>query len=66
MADYIYNETRYKMLTKFRPDEAKRLAALAEQDAAGRWRLYQHLAAMDYAKQEEPATGSKEPVPTGR
>jgi len=47
LADYAYNETRYTMLTKSKPDEAKRLMELAQQDVADRWSMYQYLAARD-------------------
>jgi pyruvate-ferredoxin/flavodoxin oxidoreductase len=43
---YIYNETRYTMLTHSDPDAAKRLLKLAEEDVHNRWRDYQNLAAM--------------------
>jgi len=46
--DYAYNETRYTMLTKSKPEEAKRLIELAQQDVDSRWGLYQQLAAMNY------------------
>jgi pyruvate-ferredoxin/flavodoxin oxidoreductase len=46
LKDYIYNETRYTMLVKSNPDEAKRLLALAEEDVGSRWKLYQHWAHM--------------------
>ena len=42
---YAYHETRYGMLTLSHPDEARRLLALAQDDVAQRWRLYEHLAA---------------------
>jgi pyruvate-ferredoxin/flavodoxin oxidoreductase len=42
--EYAYTETRYKMLTKSNPEEAKRLMALAEQDAKGRWKTYEEMA----------------------
>ncbi|NIA21096.1 MAG: pyruvate:ferredoxin (flavodoxin) oxidoreductase [Anaerolineaceae bacterium] len=48
LKDYIYNETRYKMLTVSKPEVAKRLLGLAEQDVASRWRMYEFLASMDY------------------
>lgn len=41
----IYSENRFKMLTRSNPDEAKRLAKLAQTDADTRWQLYQALAA---------------------
>jgi pyruvate-ferredoxin/flavodoxin oxidoreductase len=43
---YIYNETRYTMLTHSQPEEAKRLLKLAEEDVQERWKLYSYLAAM--------------------
>ena len=43
---YIYNETRYKMLSLSQPESAKRLLEEAEGDVQSRWRLYQYLAAM--------------------
>jgi pyruvate-ferredoxin/flavodoxin oxidoreductase len=44
LKDYIYNETRYTMLVKSNPDEAKRLLALAEEDVATHWKLYDYMA----------------------
>ncbi|MCL5742992.1 MAG: 4Fe-4S dicluster domain-containing protein, partial [Acidobacteria bacterium] len=46
LKDYIYNETRYTMLAKSNPDEAKRLLELAQEDVNVRWRLYEHWASM--------------------
>jgi pyruvate-ferredoxin/flavodoxin oxidoreductase len=43
---YIYNETRYTMLTHSDPEAAKHLLKLAEEDVRDRWRDYQNLAAM--------------------
>jgi pyruvate-ferredoxin/flavodoxin oxidoreductase len=40
----MYSENRFKMLTRSNPDEAKRLAKLAQTDADTRWQLYQALA----------------------
>ena len=42
LKDYIYNETRYSMLAKSNPEEAKRLLVLAEEDVSSRWKLYEH------------------------
>jgi pyruvate-ferredoxin/flavodoxin oxidoreductase len=44
--EYAYGEIRYKMLTKSDPAAAKRLIELAQKDVTSRWRLYQHMAAM--------------------
>jgi pyruvate-ferredoxin/flavodoxin oxidoreductase len=46
LKDYIYNETRYTMLVKSNPEEAKRLLALAEADVQHRWKTYEYLASM--------------------
>jgi pyruvate-ferredoxin/flavodoxin oxidoreductase len=43
-ADYAYTEARYKMLTKSNPAEAKRLMALAEEDARRRYRIFEEMA----------------------
>ena len=43
---YIYNETRFKMLSLSQPESAKRLLDAAQGDVEARWRLYQYLAAM--------------------
>ncbi|HUU60250.1 MAG TPA: pyruvate:ferredoxin (flavodoxin) oxidoreductase, partial [Phycisphaerae bacterium] len=58
--EYAYNETRYKMLTKSNPEEAKRLIQLAQKDATDRWRLYRQMAAMQYGPEQEQAA----PKPT--
>jgi pyruvate-ferredoxin/flavodoxin oxidoreductase len=46
LKDYIYNETRYTMLVKSNPEEAKRLLALAEEDVKHRWKTYEYMANM--------------------
>jgi pyruvate-ferredoxin/flavodoxin oxidoreductase len=45
LADYMYNETRFNVLTQTQPDEAERLLALAQTDVAERWKTYERLAA---------------------
>jgi pyruvate-ferredoxin/flavodoxin oxidoreductase len=50
--DYAYKETRYTMLVKSNPEEAKKLLGLAEQDVANRQRLYDYMA-------HEPADGGE-------
>ncbi len=54
LADYMYAETRFKMLTQSDPQEAQRLLKLAEQDVANRWRQYEQLAANGYVQKDEP------------
>ncbi|MCX6149607.1 MAG: pyruvate:ferredoxin (flavodoxin) oxidoreductase [Ignavibacteriales bacterium] len=45
LEDYIYKETRYKMLTKSDPEAAKHLLGLAQKEVESRWKLYERLAA---------------------
>ncbi|HEY1217478.1 MAG TPA: pyruvate:ferredoxin (flavodoxin) oxidoreductase [Bryobacteraceae bacterium] len=49
LKDFIYNETRYTMLVKSNPEEAKKLLTLAQQDVNEQWKLYDYMA-------HEPAT----------
>ena len=44
LEDYLYAETRYRMLAQSRPEEAKRLLKLAKHDVKTRYRTYQELA----------------------
>ncbi len=60
LKDYVYNETRFKMLTLSKPDEAARLLKLAEADVAQRWKLYQLWAGTASA----PAGGGATPAAT--
>ena len=46
---FAYNETRFKMLTQSKPEEAERLLKLAQQDVNDRWRMYEQLASLDYS-----------------
>ena len=57
--DYAYMETRYKMLTRSHPEQAKRLLDLAQKDATARYRFYQQFAAMHLSEEEEPAPAPK-------
>jgi pyruvate-ferredoxin/flavodoxin oxidoreductase len=47
---YIYNEARYTMLVNSNPDEAKKLLQEAQENVNERWKLYQHMAAMNFEK----------------
>ncbi len=53
LKDYVYNETRYTMLVKSNPEEAKRLLQLAEEDVTARWKVYEHMS-------HQPANGTEE------
>jgi pyruvate-ferredoxin/flavodoxin oxidoreductase len=54
VAQFMNLENRFTMLTKSRPDEARKLFELAQQDATTRWQLYEYLAGRD-CKQTAPA-----------
>lgn len=49
LEDYFYRETRYKMLTKSHPKEAKELLKIAQENVLKKWKHYEQLAAMDYS-----------------
>ena len=45
--EYLLSENRFKMLTKSKPEDAKRFFAQAQADADRRWKFYQFLAGRD-------------------
>ncbi len=47
--DFMYNETRFKMVTKMNPSAAKKFVRLAQEHAEFNWKRYSHLAQMDYS-----------------
>jgi pyruvate-ferredoxin/flavodoxin oxidoreductase len=53
--DFLSMETRFKMLTKSKPEDAKRLWAEAQRDAEARYRLYEYLAQRKFGKEPEPS-----------
>jgi len=61
--DFLLSENRFKMLTKSRPDEARRLFELAQRDADHRWDFYAYLAGRKTGGNGEgtatPAAGAK-------
>jgi pyruvate-ferredoxin/flavodoxin oxidoreductase len=42
---FLYLENRFKMLTKSKPQEARRLLEEAQKDVQTRWRMYEYLGA---------------------
>ncbi|MGP8208313.1 MAG: pyruvate:ferredoxin (flavodoxin) oxidoreductase [Acidimicrobiales bacterium] len=46
LADFVATEARYATLARTHPQQAARLAALAQADVTERWRYYEQLAAM--------------------
>lgn len=49
LEDYIYNETRYKMVKKMNPEAAKQFLAQAQKEVNRRWKQYENLAQMDFS-----------------
>ncbi|HEY4691669.1 MAG TPA: pyruvate:ferredoxin (flavodoxin) oxidoreductase [Anaerolineae bacterium] len=45
---YMYNETRFKMLTQSNPEVAKQLLVAAQEDVNRRWQMYEQLATMNF------------------
>jgi pyruvate-ferredoxin/flavodoxin oxidoreductase len=43
--EYLLQQTRFKMLTKSKPEEAERLWKMAQQDAERRYKMYEYMAA---------------------
>ena len=56
--EYLLQQTRFKMLTKSKPESAERLWKAAQQDVENRFRMYEYLS----ARQPEPALGEPEPT----
>ena len=54
---YIYNETRYTMLTRSNPEAAAKLLVEAQDDVYKRWKVYEHWASM------APPGGGNAPAP---
>ncbi|GAH18719.1 unnamed protein product, partial [marine sediment metagenome] len=46
LEEYIYNENRYKMLTRIMPEIAKKLLKEAQEGVLERWKRYERLAAI--------------------
>ena len=44
LKEYVYNETRYTMLVKSNPEQAKKLLVQAQEDVDGKWNLYDYMA----------------------
>ncbi len=51
--DYTMTETRFRMLTRFKPERAKELLAEAQENAKARWCFYEQLAGMHYGEKSE-------------
>jgi pyruvate-ferredoxin/flavodoxin oxidoreductase len=63
---FLNLENRFKMLTKSKPDEARKFFQQAQHDADTRWQLYQYMAARDFKPATNPpatpVAANSEPV----
>ena len=53
--EYAYSETRFKMLSRSKPERSKELIALGQNDVTSRWRFYEQMAAMNYGANGDSA-----------
>jgi pyruvate-ferredoxin/flavodoxin oxidoreductase len=53
LGQYIYNETRYRMLAQSDEERAEKLLKLAQADVEDRWRNIRHMASMHYNGDEK-------------
>jgi len=51
--DYMYGQTRFNMLTKSNPEDAKKLLELAQQQADAKWHYLEQLASISYSSKPE-------------
>ncbi|MCL4178323.1 MAG: pyruvate:ferredoxin (flavodoxin) oxidoreductase [Verrucomicrobia bacterium] len=58
VADFLMSENRFKMLTKSKPEDAKRFFEQAQRDAEARWQLFAYLAARKTGGNGNPAAQS--------
>src|ERR1035438_2416932 len=59
--DFLQQQTRFKMLLKSKPEDAKRLWQQAQQDAEIRFRLYEYLAQRKPGQAAAPAEKRQDP-----
>jgi pyruvate-ferredoxin/flavodoxin oxidoreductase len=60
--DYLLSENRFKMLTKSKPEDAKRFFVQAQLDAERRWKSYQYMAGRDLKPAAAPVAPPKPPT----
>lgn len=54
VGQFLYGENRFKMLTQSKPEQAKLLLEMAQNDVTARRELYEHLAARGAVREEQP------------
>jgi pyruvate-ferredoxin/flavodoxin oxidoreductase len=62
--EYLLSENRFKMLTKSKPEDAKRFFEQAQRDADARWQLYTHLAARKPGNGQPKSVSAAASAPT--
>jgi pyruvate-ferredoxin/flavodoxin oxidoreductase len=55
VSDFMMSENRFKMLTKSKPEDAKKFFAQSQVEADRRWKFYQFMAARDTKAETAPA-----------
>jgi pyruvate-ferredoxin/flavodoxin oxidoreductase len=53
LEQYVYNETRYRMLAQSDEQRAESLLKMAQKDINSRWEMYRQMAAMSYRKESD-------------
>jgi len=53
LEQFVYNETRYRMLVQSDESRAEELLKLAQSDVDKKWQFYSQMAAMNYTSSEE-------------
>jgi pyruvate-ferredoxin/flavodoxin oxidoreductase len=64
--DYLLSENRFKMLTKSKPEDARRFFSQAQGDVERRWKYYQYLAGRDDQNGNGVAAAPKPPITVDR
>jgi pyruvate-ferredoxin/flavodoxin oxidoreductase len=59
LAQALYSENRFKMLTRSKPEDAKWLLEQAQKDVNTRWQMYQYLAAQPTSSTKQSHQQSK-------
>jgi pyruvate-ferredoxin/flavodoxin oxidoreductase len=57
--DYLLSENRFKMLTKSKPEDSKKLFAQAQADSESRWKFYQFMSGRNLKTENAPAALAK-------
>ncbi len=55
--DWAFQQTRFKMLAKSKPEHAEKLMALGQKEVSSRWNLYRQMETMSYGNGDSDVTG---------